>query len=587
MNKGPRICILVFSISLFSLCAPAQEIDYKGFPEWSWHREDSTEYMLYTPAHLEPGKKYPVALALHGCCGTSYHASLRNAVDPIVRMWHQFGENRQAVPTYIIAPATSRGWRQHFGNLKKVMDELIASGRADPQRIYISGFSMGGEGTFEMIQQYPGFFAAAITMGMRFRGDSNKVKDIPIWANQGETDWFSRSLRRDVAAIRHANGDAADTGAVWITGVNPRYSNFKGVDHGVMWDAASKQDLTGWAYSKTNDGNIYPVVFFRSPQYREQVEAGRPVPVEVEARDADGHITRLEVWLNGKKQETLLQEPFRFSINPVRGDNIIRVLAYDNGGKSSEASLTVEVPVNPEFLTARLDTARAGAWYETRLIAQGNGDLRFQAAGDGKLPAGLCLYPDGSLSGIPEKAGRYTLQVKLTDGNGKTALKGFSLQVRAKSPDAVIVTDLLTRTGKRYRTGSMRPGAAPFFNGKDSALRNDRQEIHFDDPGVYAGLTYIQTDEQDADETGADFLRFRLDEDAIVYIAYEKLDYLFHSAFPAWLQDYKKEEGELVAQYRYFAIFSKPFARGMVSLPAAGAKANGVASNYFIMIKKK
>jgi hypothetical protein len=43
-------------------------------------------------------------------------------------------------------------------------------------------------------------------MGMSFHGDSTKVKDIPIWSNQGETDYFSRSLRKNVADIRHLNG---------------------------------------------------------------------------------------------------------------------------------------------------------------------------------------------------------------------------------------------------------------------------------------------------------------------------------------------------------------------------------------------
>ncbi|MEO7048229.1 MAG: hypothetical protein ABI091_23220, partial [Ferruginibacter sp.] len=69
----------------------AQEIDYKGLPEWSWHKQDSTEYYLYTPKNVKTNKKYPVVLFMHGCCGVNDHATLRNCVDPPVRMWHNFG----------------------------------------------------------------------------------------------------------------------------------------------------------------------------------------------------------------------------------------------------------------------------------------------------------------------------------------------------------------------------------------------------------------------------------------------------------------------------------------------------------------
>src|ERR1044072_2930543 len=121
MKRFLLILLFPFTIHAFS-----QQIDYKGLPQWTWHKEDSTEYYLYTPSNMQEGKKYPVAVAMHGCCGEDYHARLRNSVDPIVRMWHNFGANTQAVPTYIIAPATSHGWQQHFKNLKKVIDELIA-----------------------------------------------------------------------------------------------------------------------------------------------------------------------------------------------------------------------------------------------------------------------------------------------------------------------------------------------------------------------------------------------------------------------------------------------------------------------------
>ncbi len=163
------------------------QIDYKGLPEWKFNSRGSTQYYLYTPENIDTSQVYPVALYLHGCCGTDDNARLRNCVDPPVRMWHNYGKNTQKVPTYIIAPATSSGWTQHFTDLAGVIDDLIFNHHADSTRIYITGFSMGGRGTYDFINTYPRLFAAAIPMGMNFSGSMDRAKDIPFWANVGNS----------------------------------------------------------------------------------------------------------------------------------------------------------------------------------------------------------------------------------------------------------------------------------------------------------------------------------------------------------------------------------------------------------------
>ncbi|MEO8764017.1 MAG: putative Ig domain-containing protein [Ginsengibacter sp.] len=565
----------------------AQEIDYKGLPQWSWHKEDSTEYYLYTPSNMQPGKKYPLALFMHGCCGESYHATLRNAVDPPVRMWHNFGKNKQAVPTYIIAPATSRGWSQHFKNLKKVMDDLIANNNADQQRIYVCGFSMGGEGTFNIIQQYPGYFAAAIPMGMSFHGDSVIIKDIPVWANQGETDWFSRFLKKQVAAIRALNGYTGDTGNTWVTGVNPRYSNFKGVGHGVQWNAASTQDLTSWAFSKINDGNQYPHVFFKTPLYRQSVVEGQQVLIGIYAADPDGHISRVDVYQNHKLVKSIKKEPYSTHIIPVKGDNILEAIAYDDKEKSSVATTLVKVNMRPVITSGVLPGGKAGVYYKYILTAKGNGDLLFTMDSERSLPPGLELYPGGMLKGVPLKRGSYKLSVKVTDEDNVSAAKSYTLNVLAKNKDEILVTNPVTREGVRYKVSKMMAGEPPCFNSKDAVLTTDTEEINFSGLDKYEGLTYIKTDINDANKTGDNFLSFEIDKAAIIYVAYEKLDNLKHSGIPEWLRSFKKEDGEIVSQYRYFNVYSKKFAKGKVTLPGADAKANSIGSNYFIMIKKQ
>ena len=582
-NKILRL--LIIFLPLFSN-GFSQDLDYKGLPQWTWHKEDSTEYYLYTPEGMKPGIKYPVVLAMHGCCGEDYHATLRNTVDPIVRIWHQFGKNKQEEPTYIIAPKTSSGWKQHFSNLKKVMDELVTRQQGDASRIYVTGFSMGGEGTYLIIQKYPDYFAAAIPMGMGFKGDSSKLKNIPLWANQGETDWFSRDMKEDVAAVRHLNGFTADTGATWITGVNPRYSNFKGVGHGVQWNAASTQDLTAWAYSKINDGNIYPVVFFVDPPYEKYVEANKIVKLEIRAHDQDGQIARVDIFMNNKFIRSLTNSPYRISIEPVPGDNVIEAKAFDNKGKYSTAKIIVPVFQKTELAMFKLSPPHAGSYYEMRFKSLGNAPLNFSVADSTSWPPGMVLYPDGVLRGIPMKTGNWSVHVKVKSANNDSSSRMYSFNVEPKLPGQVLVTDIITTDGHRYVVSEMKAGETPNFDSKDKLLTSDLPEVNFNDPTPYAGLTYIKTDINDANKSADQYLSFRVDEDVMVYIAYEKLDSLFHSTIPSWLNDYKKEKIEIVAQYRYFDVYSKKFPKGTILLPASDSKANHVSQNYFVMIKK-
>ncbi len=576
---------LVIILFLFVSQRINAQIDYKGFPEWSWHKEDSTEYYLYTPANINGGEKYPVVLFMHGCCGVDYHATLRNCVDPPVRMWHNFGANTQSIPTYIIAPATSHGWQQHFKNLKKVIDDLIENHNGDPKRIYVCGFSMGGEGTFRIIQEYPGYFAAAIPMGMSFHGDSIKVKDIPIWANQGEADWFSRNLRKGVADIRHLNGDLVDTGSTWVTGVNPRYSNFKGVGHGVQWNAASTQDLTGWAYSKINDGDIYPVVFFKTPSYKQIVKYGESINVNIDAHDADGNIAKVDLFQNKKLIKSFTEIPFSFNIIAEKGDNVIKAIAYDDKGKTSYAETILKVNIPCSFISKNLKEARAGSYYEEKLNGAGNGNLTYTVSRN--LPDGLQLYPDGILKGVPSKSGKYSIYIRLKDEDNDINEKSFQLLITSKDNSEVIVTNARTSEDTAYKISKIMIGESPNFDSRESILTNDLEEINFSDLNNYGGITFIKTAASDADKIAADFLSFTIDENATVYIAYEKLDNIFHSTIAGWLKDFKKEDGEIVAQYRYFDVYSKKFKKGKVLLPAADAKSNNVTMNYFVMVKKQ
>lgn len=571
--------VLSLFTCLFLVHQLTAQIDYKGFPQWSWHKEDSTEYYLYTPSNMKPGEKYPIALFMHGCCGETYHATLRNTVDPPLRMWHNFGANTQAIPTYIIAPATARGWSQHFENLKKVMDKLVANHNGDPQRIYVSGFSMGGEGVFKIVQQYPGYFAAAIPMGMSFHGDSTMVKDIPMWINQGETDWWSRHLKKTVAGIRHLNGDKKDTGAVWVTGINPRYSSFKGIDHGVQWIAASTQDLTGWAYSKINDGNKYPTVFFRSPLYGQEVKKGEHVTIDVSATDPDGSIIKTDIFINGYHFKTLFKKPIIISFKPGAGDTKIEAIATDNKGKNAVATTVVKVDEITEIVTPELPHGRQGALYSAQLRSKGNGQINY-SLNSGSLPAGCKLFPTGLIKGIPEVPGLFSVSITATDEDGDSFTLPLSLLVKEKRNREVAIRNAGTGSGTVCDISKIRAGETLFTGAADD-------EITFTQTGNYDGLTLIKTPAADTARHEKNYLSFEADENVMVFIGYEKKDRLMHSSIPSWLNDFSNQPTpQVVAQYYYYDVYAKKFPRGKIVLPGADERKNNASTGYFVLVKK-
>jgi len=577
MKKLTVSFILISTLLLDSTALLGQEIDYKGFPQWKWQKRDSTEYYLYTPSNVKPGEKYPVAIFLHGCCGEDYHATLRSTVDPPIRMWHNFGLNEQKIPTYLIAPQTSRGWSQHIENLKAVIDELISTGKADPQRIYITGFSMGAAGTWEFIKRYPNYFAAALPMGIDFSGDPEKIKHVPIWTNKGETDWFSRSLNKQVSVLRTLNGDPYSLDANWQTGVNPVFTEFKSVGHGVQWIATSRQDLAGWAYSKVNDGNKYPTVYFKSPLYKTRFTEDQLVSVEIEANDPDGFIERIEVFVNNKLLQTINKAPFIAQFKMVSGDVSIEAKAYDNNGKITSTSTIVKTNIKTSFITDVLPAGMQGGYYKKKLSASGNGVVQFELTEKGKLPAGLILT-DGLIKGIPVQTGNFTFEIMAHDEDrGDEKAKQFTLEIKNKLPNEVVITEVRNYKGEVFPLAKVVLG--------ESLWRNTDGEVNFSEVEGYNNLTFIQGDLYDTANV-TNYMSFRVDEPVIVFVAYERKDNLFKSTIPAWVKAFTKEKGkQIVAQYYYYDVYSKKFPKGIISLPDAYEKQNGVNTNYFIMIK--
>ena len=112
----------------------------------------------------------------------------------------------------------------------------ITSGAAlkypiDPTRIYVTGLSMGGMGTWSLAMAMPDKWAAiAPICGRGDTKTADKIKDLPTWAFHGDADpAVNVSGSRDmIAAIKKAGGQ-------------PKYTEYPGVGHN-SWDQAYATD---------------------------------------------------------------------------------------------------------------------------------------------------------------------------------------------------------------------------------------------------------------------------------------------------------------------------------------------------------
>lgn len=154
--------------------------------------EITLNYLLELPENYEEknDKKFPLLLFLHGMGerGNDLSMLYSNGIPKLITE----GTKLPFITVMPQCPETSF-WTEESKSLKMLLDDMIDNYNADEDRIYITGLSMGGYGTYEMLSRYPGFFAAAIPIcggigSMYTRMNLLTLKDTPMWIFHGEKD---------------------------------------------------------------------------------------------------------------------------------------------------------------------------------------------------------------------------------------------------------------------------------------------------------------------------------------------------------------------------------------------------------------
>jgi len=197
-------------------------------------------YRIYVPEGTTAA--LPLVLYLHGAgergdCNRA-HTRKNSVMQTLLN-----DENRVEFPAIVIAPQCPAGtsWQHLTAELMSLLEDVMAAYPVDAGRVYITGISMGGNGTWEMLAAYPNFFAAAVPIcGWGTPESAYRFSDVPIWVFHGARDRgilpeYSREM---VQALENA-------------GSNVRYTEYPRETH-QAWEIAYREaELFPWMFAQT------------------------------------------------------------------------------------------------------------------------------------------------------------------------------------------------------------------------------------------------------------------------------------------------------------------------------------------------
>jgi predicted peptidase len=196
------------------------------------------DFLVYLPEGYEASDKdWPLVLYLHGVRerGSNLNKVKRHGPPMLIE------KKDRKFPFILLVPQCPKNdlWYEasQLERLKDLLDKIEKNYRIDLDRVYITGNSMGGGGTWRMIEDYPERFAAAIPICSI--GNPKKapvLKDLPIWTFHGKHDPYIPYIvtERMVKALKAAGNKQVI------------FTLYEEKGHIVWTDAYNKPELFTW-----------------------------------------------------------------------------------------------------------------------------------------------------------------------------------------------------------------------------------------------------------------------------------------------------------------------------------------------------
>lgn len=236
-----------------------------GFLTKTFKNADGHEspYVVFVPHNYDGKKAVPVVLFLHGAGETKFanppklppgvpsKTPVEVGLGPYVRM------REKTFPAIVVIPrAEEFGWQAGSANANRalaMLDEVMKEYKCDPDRVYLTGLSMGGFGTWSIAAAHPDRWAAIAPVcgGIAFPAKKGgkapagptpdeaaaKIKNIPCWCWHGAADPV---VKVDLSRVMIE--------ALKKAGADPRYTELEHIGHN-SWDSTyASEDLYAWLF---------------------------------------------------------------------------------------------------------------------------------------------------------------------------------------------------------------------------------------------------------------------------------------------------------------------------------------------------
>lgn len=340
-----KIIALIISFILISssVCfadAEYENIDLRDYMEalsFTGSNGLTLPYRLYVPDSYDENKEYALLLYFHGAgrWGDDNYQHIINGgphimqrivndqylKDECIIIAPQSPENQKWVNTdwtlgtYDYAAV---GKSERMVVAEEIVYKTIKDYSIDTDRLYVSGASMGGYGTWNIIMHNPDLFAAAIPLcGAADPAAASSLMHMPIWAFHGGAD--------DVVPV---SGSRVMVKALQKAGShNIKYTEYPGIGHSINSIAYSEPELLKWLFSQKKNHGVS--VDYDGTQIKLISDTDRTANIVAAAYDKSGKL--LDIFASGNVSITANKVSYYdvWNLNTVNASRISVMVLSD------------------------------------------------------------------------------------------------------------------------------------------------------------------------------------------------------------------------------------------------------------------
>ena len=142
------------------------------------------DYLLHLPENYESRETWPLIVFLHGAGERGDNIAKVKVHGP-----PKLVESKPDFPFIVVSPQCPSGQRWNAPDIMALIQHIKTKYPVDNERIYLTGLSMGGYGTWDIATKYPDDFAAIAPIcgggNPRF---ARRISHLPTWAFHGAKD---------------------------------------------------------------------------------------------------------------------------------------------------------------------------------------------------------------------------------------------------------------------------------------------------------------------------------------------------------------------------------------------------------------